>query len=451
VQLSDWCQKRIRIHMRGMSESANLTMSQQLLSMVKGVSQITVNQASERLLVIYDDRMVEAWQLTALAGELRKCMATFEYAAPYSLVQTKKLLALPPVLLVGVTLRRTLFGRSPAADNLLLFELSTALSVFSGYPELRERVRHFAAKIGVSDDALFTGAALILAVLRESPLVFISLFVLTYSSYRKKDNTLAAFSRAGESLAELVSENVEPAMVTQYGEIAGWIGGSLAAATALLRRRPSQASALLLAASPRPAIIGARYALNYGEAMTHEQCDYIPLHTGMDLYALSTAHTVTLLHARTRNYMQAMQVRAFTELTGLPLHVTHISDTDIAPPLEGTKRRADAPLRQLVLLDATVEMPACHERQGDTLYLRGDLGALTKTIALSWELRRHIHTITWLTGIYNTTSVSLALAGLLPARTINVCNDGFGLVILALANRLHPSFYKSSVRNGYTP
>lgn len=426
---TDYCRKRLRLSMPGLHDADLLQLTHALLSMVRGVYSVTRSPISERLLIVYDDRLIEAGQLTALAGRLREHQQALRPAAVYSQNRTKVIVALPLLALTAISFRRLVFGRSPATQSIILFEMATALSVFSGYPQLRGRVRALARRLHISDDAVFTGAALILAVLRESPLVFLSLFALSYSAFKKRDNTLAAAARAGESVADLTSENLEPAAVGRYASYSGRIAALLAAFTALSSKDPLQTSAVLLAANPRPAVIGARYALNYGENLTHEDCRYIPLHTGMDLYELIDVKEVLCLHARSGT----MPVPS---VEGLSVRAHHISTFAESPPAQGSKRHDDQPLRRVVLLDASVEAPACHQRQHDTLYLRGDLQSFLRTRALSRSLHTHIHRTTWLTALFSASAVAVVLLRG-EGRKVNLAADAFTLLILALPNRLH--------------
>ncbi|MCY0874851.1 MAG: hypothetical protein OWT28_00990 [Firmicutes bacterium] len=425
---ADYCKKRLRIHMPGLLDENLQTLTRSLLSMVRGVHTVTLSPISQRVLIIYDDRLVEAGQLTALTGHLCERQHALTPATTYTQNRAKTVVALPLLLLTATGLRRLVFGRSPATQSIVLFEVATALSVFSGYPQLRSRVRALARRLHISDDALLTSAALVLAVLRESPLVFLSLFTLSYSAFKKRDNVIAAAARAGESVADLTSENLEPTPVARYGQYSGRVGAVIAVLTAFMRQDPLQASAVLLAANPRPAVVGARYTLNYGEILTHEECAYIPLHTGMDLYELADAQEVVCLHARSDRFQTPAA-------HGLYVHSHHIREFTEAPPAQGKKRNCERPLRRVVLLDATVEMPACHQRQGDTLYLRGDMAALLRTRALSQSLRTHIKFTTQLTAVFNLIAVTAVIA-LKQTRTINVASDLFTLLVLALPNQL---------------
>ncbi len=422
-----WCQKRMRIRVPGLGQNQIGATWERLLGMVDGVLQVRTNPRSERVLVEYDDRKIEAWQLSALAARLKDQHQNLA-PATYALNRHKIYLLFPIGLVAGVLTRRLLFGRSQIADNLLIFETATLVSVFSGYPPLRNRVQSVARRAQISDDMIFTSAALFLAVLRESYLVFAALFLLSYNSYRRRSNTLAAAAKAGEAIARMDHENIEPHLVARYAKGLSTIGITLSAIAAVVYRKPVLASTLLLAANPRPALISARYSLNHFETLTHEDCTYIPIHTGMDLYDLARATKLVILSD------QPESVDHFGQLS-----VRYMTAAEAYEVFKGfnTERQADVAIRRIILISPNEDPLTLHQRQGDTMVLRGNMMQLENTINLSHQLRRHVKRQTIAGAGFNLAAITSTLRGMKAFR-VNFWSDAFVLLLLGLPSVLFP-------------
>ncbi|MCY0902065.1 MAG: hypothetical protein OWU32_07745 [Firmicutes bacterium] len=450
----DWCRKRMRISIAHPHDTTTLTLLENMLPLLRGVYTVRANINSGRVLVLYDDRLIEAWQLTQIAGDLERGARHVTPLQTRHQRFAKPWLAAPAVLLGGIAIRRTALGRSPATDSVVLFQLATLMSVASGYPSVRAAVRRFSMRIGISEDRLLGGAALLLATLRESPLVLIALFVLQYSNFRKTDNTLAALTQAGTSLAQLSAENVEPTFVQQYAHTAQHVGWLAATAVAIVRRDPLLASAMLIAANPRPAVMSARYALNYGETLTHERCEYIPMHSGMDLYELAEADDIVYLYAPGHG-SPAVPEDLARDLAGVltPGVITGQRTVRCEPfdqwhgalPPDGRPRRADVALRQVIVVPPELWVAASHQRQGASLFVRGSLATLANNLKLSHALRRHVRGSTQVSGTFAAASLVAGAAGL-PVKTLNLIADAFVLSLLVLCNRLYPQDQTAHVR-----
>lgn len=426
--------------MRGMRDTRTQQKYVALLSMLDGVFEVQANPASERLRIEYDHRRIAPWQLAELAHRLQRPNSGSDSGVRQAMDRHKALAFLPAILLAGVVARRIFFGRSRLADSVLAFEAATLVSVFTGYPPLRRQVSRWSARAGVSDELILGSAALFLAVIRESYLVFGALFLLSYSAYRKKHNTLAAAARAGEFVAGIDSENEEPAPVGAYARFAGRAGITLAAFFSVVARDPRLASTLLLAANPRPSLISARYGLNRAEILTHEDCRYIPMHTGMDLYALPDASEIVILRAAEKQGEpgEAPALPVLSRLAARPgvqaVTSTHVEDFAGYPPrVRGRNGRGT--LRRIVLVKPDVGLPAVHQRQGGTLYLQGDEAQLLQNLELADSLRGAITRVTMLTGFFNTLACSLSLSGW-GARRINDLTDAFTVMAIGSVNSI---------------
>lgn len=400
------CYRRMRIHTRAITDD-NRDTWEHLLQMVDGVMRVQARAITNRLLVEFDDRKVEAWQLTALAERLTARFSQVAPAAAYPLRLHQTYLAIPVLLAGGLFVRRTLLGRSQIADNLILFQLATLFSVASGYPPVRARVSRVAQRLHLSDDVILSTAALMLAMLRESYLVLAALFALSYKSYRKRDNTLSAVAAAGDLIARIDSENREPASVSTYGAVASRVGFLLSGASVLQRRGFEGISAHLLAANPRPGMIAAKYAMNHAEVIAHEDCAYLPLACGQDLYDLLQYTTVVVLdEVVSQDVRQALAHRGVHVVSSLP--VPHD--------------------RQRVIVLYTMEPPLeCSDTT--TLVVKGTAEQFLRTLDLSRKLRRIIQGSTWTSGVWNAVA-SLLVARGMPAPVINRCSDGLTLTLL---------------------
>ncbi|MCI0181784.1 hypothetical protein [Sulfoacidibacillus ferrooxidans] len=428
------CLRRTRIHMNGLSDFKNRELYQSLLQMIDGVVSVTANPTSGRLLIVYDDRKIASWQLVALAGRLEHSPMSFLPATEYTLRRHQMYLTVPLILLAGIGVKRLIAGKPAFADSLFAYQLATIVAVFTGYPVLRERVNRLAEKIGISDHILLSFAALFVAVIRESLLVFSALFLLSYNAYRKRNNTLTAAAKAGEVVALIDSENHEPKNVKRFADVGSKIGLVVALGTFIITGNPLLFSTLLVAANPRPAVIGARYGLNHAEIMTHEDCRYIPMHTGMDLYDLLDAKEITILHAKTNEHIPTIYppLEQFAKRQGIAvIRTTHIHEFKEPVPTQ-RKRRAEHQLTHIILLSEEVAYPAVHQRQDHLIYLRQNQEALFETLQLSERLHRNIQKSMIRTGAFNVFLTVLAFAMVAPGR-INLLADSFAIATLGLS------------------
>ena len=434
------CQQRIRIHIRGLQDHQTGRLLESLLQMVEGVIAVRANPFSERLAVDYDNRKIHAWQLTALAGRLQTAPFSSVPTAAYALRRHQMYLTLPVVLFAALLVRRLLRGKPAFANSVIIYELATTVAVFSGYPLLRKRVDSLARRLGVSDELILGSAALFVAVLRESLLVFAALFLLSYNSYRKRNSTVSAVAKAGDAVADIDSENREPRSVSLYAEKSSRIGLIGAMLTGLMTRSPVAASSVLVAANPRPAVLGARYSLNHAEILTHEDCRYIPMHTGMDLYELPEAREIVVLHARTPGCEPIadpdllIYAAKRTMVLRTPIH----SETFPESAPTSRQRQARERLRRIILLGDEVNFPAIHQRQDHTIYLRGSQSALLQTLRLSENLHQFLAVSTRHSMFFAGFLAGLAAFGL-NANAVNLLADGFTIATLARGERLeHP-------------
>ncbi|PWI57714.1 hypothetical protein [Sulfoacidibacillus thermotolerans] len=430
------CLRRMRIRVRGLEIEQTRKLYQSLLLMIDGVVSIKVNSLSGRMLIIYDDRKITSWQLTALAGRLESSPHSLLSASHYALRKHQMYLIIPLALLVGLLVKRLISGKPKFADNLVAYELATLVAVFTGYPQLRRYVKRFADKIGTSDHLLLSSAALFVAVIRESFLVITALYLLTYNSYRKRNNTLVAAAKAGEVVALIDSENREPKNVQQYAEIVSKLGLLLALSSLLITRDPLLFSTLLVAFNPRPAVVSARYGLNHAEILTHEDCRYIPMHTGMDLYELLDAREIVILSTNdAKNPPKIFPPLAeFAKMHHISsIYTLSVSEfTEPIPDVRERERHANRPIEKIVLLSEEVIYPAVHQRQDHLIYLRQSQQALLETLRLSARLRDNITRNLIYTSVVSLTLTALSLGRVHPNK-INLLADGYTIASLGLA------------------
>lgn len=429
----DGCEKRMRIHVRGLRDARTRNRYLAMLGMLQGVISLEASSVSERLLIVFDDRQIASWQLSELALRLR--LDTTAQTQTAEFMSRQRMYAMLPVALVaGVSVRRAFFGQSQIADSVLAFEFATLVSVFSGYPPLRKHVKRFAARLKISDERLLVAAALFLAVIRESYLVFAALFLLNYNAYRKRRNTLSAAAKAGEAVARFDTENDEPASVGWYARVASHTGVAIGVAAGIVSGDPILISTLLLAANPRPVLMGTRYGLNYAEVLTHEDCRYIPMHAGMDLYELPAVTELVLLRAPDNGDRIATDLRNYAASRRLHVHVWQASAFAETFPSD-PRRKADSKIERIVLIDRRLTPPPIHQRQGHTIYLHGNDDQLLQTLLLGEAVQRSIHRGTVLTAGFNLAMITLTLWGW-NARQINNISDVFTIISISGAQFL---------------
>ncbi len=400
------CYRTLRIRIPQLNEDAEGEFWEALLPMVEGVVSVRASTASSRLKIQYDDRQITAWQISALIDRIKGRDDRHASLLAYKVHRHKMFMLLPVSLSIALLVRRYLLGRSVWADNFVIFELSTILSAFSGYPGLRSRVAAFSKQIGVNDDTFLSMSALGLAFLRESHSVFAMLFWLSFNAYKKRNNTLSASLKAGERVALLDQDNIEPARVTAYAKNTSRLIFPLAFGTLVITRNPRIASALLLAGNPRPVLLSAKYLLNHGEVTTHENCQFIPMQTGMDLFDLADVQTV--------------------------MYIREKGDERIAH-FCALQRKAITPLRQVILCDPAIPMLPIHQRQGDTLLLQGTMKQWQQTYQLSHLMHEKMRWLLKNTFLFNTTAVVCTFLGAADKK-VNLASDIFSLLMLSQAD-----------------
>ncbi len=325
-----YCFRRIRIRAPLHSDDW-IAAATGWLPLVDGIWR--VRWLGDRLLVVYDNRKIKAWQILQIADVGLRNLYTLTAQEQHLLRKTKFHYRLPAAMLLCVTAKRLWFGRSQLAGNLAVFELATLVSVFSGYPALRQVANTCARRLHTTDDRLLATAALTVAALRESTTVFFVLMLLNYNAHRKHRQTLVAIAKAGDDIAAYDQENQAPAAVVDYEQAMTKLGFASAVFTALFTRDPQRASAMLLAFSPRLGSLASKYALNQAEIIAHQDCRMLPLRSGEQVYDLAASHSPTeisdpqllatiLLSHRLRamvaaNLTTAKQLHALLALTAL--------------------------------------------------------------------------------------------------------------------------------------
>ncbi len=402
------CYRTLRIRVPQLAKDSEREFWETLLPMVEGIVSVRASMASSRLKIQYDDRKITAWQINAMIDRIKVRDDRHVSLLSYKLHRHKMFMLLPVSLSSVLLVRRYLLGRSAWADNFVIFELSTVLSACSGYPVLRSRVAAFSERIGVHDDTLLSMSALGLAFLRESHLVFAMLFWLSFNVYKKRNNTLSASLKAGERVALLDQDNIEPDEIATYAKTASHLIFPLAFGSLVITRKARISNALLLAGNPRPVLISAKYLLNHGEVLTHENCQFIPMHTGMDLFDLANVQTVMYIQEKNDERLEKFSSK---------------------------ERKATTPLRQVILCDPSIPMRPIHQRQGDTLLLQGTVKQWQQTYQLSHLMHKKMKRLLRNTLLFNTTAVISTLLGVIDKK-INLASDLFSLLLLSQADGL---------------
>ena len=252
---------------------------------------IRAERQNNRVLVIYDNRKIRAWQILQIADLGLSSMATLTAKEEHFLKRTRVNYTLPAVMLAGLSAKRLLMGRSKLAQNLVIFQLATLVSVFSGYPELRRHIQRLAYRLETTDDRLLASLALGIAVLRESTTVFFVLMLLNYNAHYKHRQTLVAIAEAGEDIAAYDKENRAPETVGAYEAKMTKLAFLAAGLTAFFTRDPLRTNAVLLALNPRIGALTSKYAMNQAEIIAHENCHFIPVTSGEKLYDFAKDHS----------------------------------------------------------------------------------------------------------------------------------------------------------------
>ncbi|KYP81838.1 hypothetical protein [Ferroacidibacillus organovorans] len=424
--MTQTCNQRMRVKMSGLGDPDARAQIEALLSMVEGILSAKGNPHTGRMLIQYDDRFLRAWQISALCGRLDRSNKDIRRAATYVMSAQKVAVALPLLTIAGTLLRRVIFGRSNAADSLIAFELSTAVSVASGYTPVRRRIHLLGQRLHVSDDALLTAAALFVAALRESYIVLAALFLLNFSGYVRRHHTLSAAAKAGEAIVRIDQENVEPLALTAISDRLSKTALFSALTYAVVTRHPLRAQGLLIALNPRILLLCSRYLFNIAERVTHENCLMIPMYTGMDLYEMTQAKTIVCAWNSEDDLAAYARLCHFADTRNL--RVSCNATISRVKLLETVTR--DATIHTIVLLKKEDEPLEMHQRHGTHLFLQGTPDQFIETYILAEHTATRITWITWMGPLLNGVQLAQFFFGV-PLTRLNRTNDYATFFLLA--------------------
>ncbi|KUO95549.1 hypothetical protein [Ferroacidibacillus organovorans] len=423
--MTQTCNQRMRVKMSGLDDPDARAQIEALLGMVEGILSAKGNPRTGRMLIQYDDRFLRAWQISALCGRLDRSNKDIRRAATYAMSAQKVAVALPLLTIAGTLLRRVIFGRSDAADSLIAFELSTAVSVASGYTPVRRRIHLLGQRLHVSDDVLLTAAALFVAALRESYIVLAALFLLNFSGYVRRHHTLSAAAKAGEAIVRIDQENVEPLALTALSDRLSKTALFSALTHAVITRHPLRAQGLLIALNPRILLLCSRYLFNIAERVTHENCLMIPMYTGIDLYEMKQAKTIVCAWNAEDDPAYA-RMRHFAAQRNLTVSCDAAFSRDKL--LDPVTRNAQ--VHTIVLFKKSDEPLEMHQRHGPHLYLQGTPDQWIQTYTLAEQTATRITWITWVGPLLNAIQLAQFFFGA-PLTRLNRTNDYATFFLLA--------------------
>ena len=121
--------------------------------------------------------------------------------------QAVRNLVIGGVVLVGMLLKRLLVGPGVLAGNPVLFAVSAAATIISGYPYIRGALRSATAQSGITTDTLVGSATLASIALRESVTALIVIWLLNLGEYLQM-LTLQRTNRAIRALLEIGDDEI---------------------------------------------------------------------------------------------------------------------------------------------------------------------------------------------------------------------------------------------------
>jgi len=121
--------------------------------------------------------------------------------------QAVRNLVIGGAVLVGMLAKRLLFGPGTLAGNPVLFAISAAATIVSGYPYIRGALRSAAGQSGITTDTLVGSATLASIALRESVTALIVIWLLNLGEYLQM-LTLQRTNRAIRALLEVGDDEV---------------------------------------------------------------------------------------------------------------------------------------------------------------------------------------------------------------------------------------------------
>ncbi|QGQ46163.1 cation-translocating P-type ATPase [Metabacillus sediminilitoris] len=191
-------------------------------------------------------------------------------------------LTLSVVGLGALGLKQLFLGRSALARHPVLFYMSSAFAVATGYPFFRRGIQQMQNRKGALVDFVLGASSLALALVRENLVVLAGLSLLQYLNWKRRD----------EVRNNWLDEPTVSPEIHRYTKRAGALGIIASLATLAITRNPLVALGILLTANPRPAIVSAEYSWSQAEMMAQE-AGLVSPHNG-SMYQLSQINTVLL-------------------------------------------------------------------------------------------------------------------------------------------------------------
>lgn len=332
-------------------------------------------------------------------------------------------------------IKQLFFGRSLLARHPVPFFLSALLSVGTGYPFIKRRLKNLKTDGRLNTDLVLSASALTLAFIRENLIVLAGLSLIQYLNWKRRktvDNSLMD--------QEYVSEEIEA-----YSRTAGKLGFIGAAATLAVTRNPLVSLAVLLAANPRPITVSVEYTWKQAEHAARENKQAIP--TNGSIYQLAQTKNVVfedvslisnngkirnecipLLTALTGGNIAFVNNELNINLNQLEKDLSEygirlLSHTDL-----NIKKREEV---MVVIKNHVSEnskvisfYPYCYFEQ---------LTNISKTLQNGKDLRRLVKRNMWITRVWNLVGSTIAIPMMITAPLVNLIGDALSLTYMSSA------------------
>ncbi|PLT33117.1 HAD-IC family P-type ATPase [Bacillus sp. V5-8f] len=346
---------------------------------------------------------------------------------------------LPLALSVGglaiLGIKQLFFGRWQWGRHPVPFYIAAGLSIATGYPFIKKRLKMLWREKKVNVDVLLSASAITLALIRENLIVLAGLSLIQYLNWKRR-----ATVRNDLMDQEFVLEEIEA-----YSRISSKLGFLGAAAAFAVTRNPMVFLAVLLAANPRPITVSTEYAWKQAEHAARENKKAIPKNGSV--YQLTKLNTIVFEDASllsTEGSILKECIPLLTLLAGGKVSFINneykINPNRLAESLKEFRieliphDQLQIQKREDVLV--VVKEEALEKNKVISFYpycTFDEIRDVTKTMDYSLGLKRLVKQNGLLTKLWNVTGSILAMPLVISAPLINLIGDVLSLQFMSRA------------------
>ncbi|CRK81954.1 cation-translocating P-type ATPase [Neobacillus massiliamazoniensis] len=334
-------------------------------------------------------------------------------------------------------IKQLFFGRSALARHPVPFLISAILSVGTGYPFIKRRLKNLKNDGRLNTDLLLSASALTLALIRENLIVLGGLSLIQYLNWKRMKTVNTELLDQ-----EYVSEEIEA-----YSRKASKLGFIGAAAALAVTRNPIVSLAVLLAANPRPITVSAEYTWKQAEHVARQNKQEIP--TNGSIYQLAQTKNVIFedVSLITKDgTIRSECIPLFTSFLGGNVSFVNNELNNDLDKLEKDLSeynirlisQNDLNIRKREEVLVVVKNNVSENSKVVSFYPYCTIEQLTniaKTLQNGKELNRIVKRNIWITKAWNLVGSTIAIPMVITAPLVNLISDALSLTFMSSAKK----------------